>query len=250
MPGGSRGPHPALCPGPHLVPTPAHEGSCSEDLGSARGPRCAWSSCPRACWPCIPASSFPAGAVLWLRGRAPGRRGHGSRAGWAGPRVQPAQGPGQALSWVLGGSQGTLAGSASAGTCSPRSHEPVDGSRGQGSSVRSPGSGGRRGSLTRSVPSHRSPGGSELGAWRSPSPSLLCWRWGPHAPGGPGPRKPGPVHGSRWGPWGGACPSARRGQRVVMEAWGTQLSGAWRHRGCGRAATLWLENPLGFHPEN
>lgn len=45
-------------------------------------------------------------------------------------------------------------------------------------------------------------------------------------------------------------PSARRGQRVVMEAWGTQLSGAWRHRGCGRAATLWLENPLGFHPEN
>lgn len=55
------------------------------------------------------------------------------------------------------------------------------------------------GSLTRSVPSHRSPGGSELGAWRSPSPSPLCWCWGPHAPGGPGPRKPGPVHGSRWG---------------------------------------------------
>lgn len=35
-----------------------------------------------------------------------------------------------------------------------------------------------------------------------------------------------------------------------MEAWGPQLSGAWRHRGCGRAATLWLENSLGFHPEN
>lgn len=37
---------------------------------------------------------------------------------------------------------------------------------------------------------------------------------------------------------------------MVTEAWGAQLSGAWWPRGHARGATLRLEKPLGFHPEN
>lgn len=82
-------------------------------------------------------------------------------------------------------------------------------------------------------------------------------------PGDPGTQKPGSVQvllppehlpGSQWGPWGRACPcpppAIAGAQRVVTEAWGAQLSGAWRHRGHAWGATLRLEKSPGFHPEN
>lgn len=45
-------------------------------------------------------------------------------------------------------------------------------------------------------------------------------------------------------------PAIAGAQRVVTEAWGSQLSGAWRHRGCAWGATLCLEKSPGFHLEN
>lgn len=45
-------------------------------------------------------------------------------------------------------------------------------------------------------------------------------------------------------------PAIAGAQRVVTEAWGAQLSGAWRHRGHAWGATLRLEKSPGFHPEN
>ena len=45
-------------------------------------------------------------------------------------------------------------------------------------------------------------------------------------------------------------PAIAGAQWVVTEAWGSQLSGAWRHRGCAWGTTLRLEKSLGFHPEN
>lgn len=45
-------------------------------------------------------------------------------------------------------------------------------------------------------------------------------------------------------------PASAGAQRVVTEAWGSQLSGTWRHRGCAWGATFRLEKSPGFHPEN
>ena len=185
--------------------------------------------------------------------------GHGDRAGWAGRQVQPAQGPGQALSWVLGGSWVTLAGSAPADRCSLRSHSLWRAVAGGALLSRSLGSGGHLGFPDTQCLSRCSPGGSEPGAWRSsPSPSPLCL-----VPGSPCTQ--GPRTSEAWScPWAGSCCQSAfpgrgggRGVGRVPDAPSQRPSGAsgWSqrpggHRGRAQGATLRLEKPLGFHPEN
>lgn len=134
-------------------------------------------------------SSFliPCRGVLWLKRARSWERGTVAVPGGPGPGCSSSGPWAEALSlgpqWQPGGRS---RGGASAGiACSPRGpREPVDGSRGQGSSVRSPGSGGRRGVPdAQAFPS--APRGLGLGAWRSPSPSLLCWGAGVPTPRGP-----------------------------------------------------------------
>lgn len=167
----------------------------------------------------------PAGAVLWLRGRL---SGHGSRVRVGRAPGAACSGPRAGASWVRAAR--TLAG-APLQVRSPRSHEPVDGSRGAGSSVRSPGSEGVGvPDAQRSLPPL--PGGSELGPGVLP-PQACCVGAGV-------PTRPGPRTSEAWvlstgrggGLWGGHVPAGRR-PAGGHGGLGTQLSGAWRHRGCG-----------------
>lgn len=174
-------------------------------VGSPRGPQCVLSSCtcPRACWPPLLVSSFPAGSTLWRGGCA-----HGPRVGAQWPcRLGPVT--------LMESSEARHWGGASLPADGPTSRWRVV--LGGALLSRSPGSGGHLGvpdvqcSLPL-LPGRLRAGGR--GILLPPQARCVC-AGGPHMPGDPGTQKPGSVQvllppehlpGSQWGLWGGACP--------------------------------------------